>query len=53
MLLLTVLFIVFFVLWLASLLPAANTRIGVYGGFLPWLCVGLLALRLGLFSGLH
>ena len=50
---LTILFIVFFVLWLVSLLPVAGTRFGPYVGLLPWICVGLLALRIGLFSALH
>jgi len=50
---LTILFILFFVLWLVSLFPQASNRLGSYGGWLPWICVGLLALRIGLFSSLH
>jgi hypothetical protein len=50
---LTILFIVFFVLWLASLFPQASNRLGPYGGWLPWICVGLLAWHVGLFSSLH
>ena len=50
---LTILFVVFFVLWLVSLFPQASNRLGPYGGWLPWICVGLLAWRVGLFSSLH
>jgi hypothetical protein len=50
---LTILFIVFFVLWLVSLFPQASNRLGPYGGWLPLICVGLLAWRVGLFSSLH
>lgn len=49
----TVLFIIFFVLWLVALVPSVNARVGVYGGWLPWICVGLLALHVGMFSGIH
>ena len=50
---LTILFIVFFVLWLVSLVPVANPRFGAYVGVLPWICVGLIAYRIGFFGGLH
>jgi hypothetical protein len=50
---LTILFIVFFILWLASLFPAAGERFGPYGGWLPWICVGLLAWHVGMFRALH
>ena len=53
MAILTILFIVFFILWLASLFPAAGERFGPYGGWLPWICVGLLAWHVGMFGALH
>ena len=45
-----VLFIVFFVLWLATIFPQTAPWSGPYSGFLPWICVGLLALHVGLLS---
>jgi hypothetical protein len=50
---LTILFIVFFVLWLISLPPAMNARMGAYTNGLAWICVGLLAWHVGLFTGVH
>jgi hypothetical protein len=40
--LVAILFFVFLVLWLASLLPGPASRLGYAGSVLPWICVALL-----------
>ena len=45
-----VFFLVFFVLWLVSLFPGVPERIGPYGAWCAWICVGLLAFHSGFFG---
>ncbi len=50
---LTILFVIFFILWAVSMIPGVDSRIGGGSGWFAWICVGLLALHIGEFSALH